>query len=90
MESPITFHFMGAAGEVTGSKTVVRFEEQSFLIDYGMFQGEKTSKQKNWEPFGVNARNLTSVILTHAHMDHSGLVPKLVKEGFKGSIYCSS
>jgi metallo-beta-lactamase family protein len=90
MAEPITLHFMGAAGEVTGSKTVVRFEDQSFLVDYGMFQGEKTSKQKNWEPFGVNVRNLTAVVLTHAHMDHSGLLPKLVKEGFRGIIYCSS
>ena len=81
---------MGAAGEVTGSKALIRFEEQSYLIDYGMFQGEKTSKQKNWEPFGVNARNLSAVLLTHAHMDHSGLIPRLVKEGFKGTIFCSS
>jgi metallo-beta-lactamase family protein len=90
MKPEITLHFLGAAGEVTGSKALIRFEDQSFLIDYGMFQGEKTSKQKNWEPFGINARNLTAVLLTHAHMDHSGLIPRLVKEGFRGTIHCSS
>ncbi len=90
MKPEITLHFLGAAGEVTGSKALIRFEDQSFLIDYGMFQGEKTSKQKNWEPFGINARNLTGVLLTHAHMDHSGLIPRLVKEGFRGTIHCSS
>jgi metallo-beta-lactamase family protein len=89
MNSFASLHFMGAAGEVTGSKTLVHFDHQSFLVDYGMFQGEKTSKQKNWEPFGVGGKDLTAILLTHAHMDHSGLVPRLVNEGFRGNIFCS-
>lgn len=89
MDSFASLHFLGAAGEVTGSKTLVAFESQQFLVDYGMFQGEKTSRQKNWEPFGSGVKDLTAVILTHAHMDHSGLVPRLVKEGFRGNIFCS-
>jgi metallo-beta-lactamase family protein len=60
-----------------------------FFIDYGMFQGEKTSRQKNWEFFGPAVKDLTAVLLTHAHMDHSGLLPRLVKEGFRGNIFCS-
>ncbi len=90
MENFASLHFMGAAGEVTGSKTLIHFDHQSFLVDYGMFQGEKTSKQKNWEPFGESVKDLTAILLTHAHMDHSGLVPRLVKEGFRGNIFCSS
>ncbi len=89
MESFLSLHFLGAAGEVTGSKTLIHFDHQSFLVDYGMFQGEKTSRQKNWESFGAKVRDLTAILLTHAHMDHSGLIPRLIKEGFRGNVFCS-
>ena len=90
METFASLHFLGAAGEVTGSKTLVHFDNQSFLVDYGMFQGEKTSKQKNWDPFGASVRDLTAILLTHAHMDQSGLVPRLVNEGFHGNVFCTA
>ena len=90
MESSISLQFLGAAGEVTGSKTRVNFDHQSFLVDYGMFQGEKTSRQKNWEALGVEVKDLTAILLTHAHMDHSGLIPRLVREGFRGNVFCSA
>jgi len=83
----ITSH--GAAQVVTGSCHRVETEEFSFLIDCGMFQGGKELGRKNYEPFAFNPREIDFLILTHGHIDHCGLLPKLVKQGFTGKIYTS-
>ena len=83
--------FLGAAGTVTGSKYLVESSEFTgpVLVDCGLFQGVKYLRQKNREAPGFDPSELSAVILTHAHMDHSGYIPALVKNGFKGPIYCS-
>ncbi len=80
--------FLGAAQTVTGSRTLLNFRGKKYLVDCGLFQGPKEKRLLNWMPFEM-AASIDAVILTHAHIDHSGYLPKLVKEGFKGPIYCS-
>ena len=82
--------FLGASGTVTGSKYLLSHNGQKILIDCGLFQGSKTVRLKNWEKFPVNPAEIDSIILTHAHIDHSGYIPRLVKEGFRGKIYSTS
>ena len=72
--------FLGGVGTVTGSKTLLKVGSGLFLVDCGLFQGPKSIRSLNWEEF-ENASKIDAVILTHAHIDHSGYLPKLVKEG---------
>lgn len=81
--------FLGGAGTVTGSKTLLEFDGQKILIDCGLFQGLKVLRQKNWQPLPVNPSSINSVIITHAHLDHVGYIPLLVKNGFSGNIYAT-
>ena len=82
--------FYGAAGRVTGSKHMLTTnDDERILLDCGMFQGEGREGDKLNRHFGFNPSALVCVILSHAHIDHSGLLPKLVKEGFRGPIYCN-
>lgn len=81
--------FLGGAGTVTGSKYAVENEAHRILVDCGLFQGFKALRLKNWAPFPVEPRDIEAVILTHAHLDHSGYLPLLVKNGFRRSIFCS-
>lgn len=83
----ITFH--GAAGEVTGSCAQVEFDGGQFLVDCGMFQGGRTATQKNLRALDFKLRDIDFVLLTHAHLDHSGLVPRLVALGYRGPIYAT-
>jgi len=79
--------FLGATKIVTGSNFLIETKNSKFLIDCGMFQGSKSINRMNYQPFSFNPREIDFIILSHAHIDHSGRIPKLIKEGFKGSIY---
>lgn len=81
--------FLGAVGTVTGSKFVVSTKNTRIMIDCGLFQGLKELRLKNWKPLPVDIKSIDAVVLTHAHIDHSGYVPALVRDGFTGPVYCS-
>lgn len=81
--------FLGATEEVTGSKYLIEADDIKILVDCGLFQGEKEITKRNWEPFPLDPRAIDALVLTHAHVDHTGYIPLLVKNGFKGKIYCS-
>jgi metallo-beta-lactamase family protein len=81
--------FYGAVNTVTGSKTLVMGGGVKVLVDCGLFQGLKIVRQRNWAPLPFSADSLDAVVLTHAHIDHSGLVPLLVKNGYRGPIYAT-
>ena len=78
--------FLGATGTVTGSKYLVEAGRARILVDCGLFQGLKELRRRNWAPLGVDPRSLDAVVLTHAHIDHSGYVPVLVRDGFTGHV----
>lgn len=80
--------FKGAIEAVTGSRTLLKYDRSTFLVDAGLYQGEKQKRELNWNP-NINSQELDFIILTHAHIDHSGLLPKLVRDGFNKPIYCS-
>ncbi len=79
--------FLGATQTVTGSKHLVEVDGYRTLVDCGLFQGLKELRQRNWDPCPLNPRSINSVILTHAHIDHSGYLPRLVHDGFNGTVY---
>lgn len=87
----MTIHlsFLGAAGTVTGSKYLVESRGPAILVDCGLFQGFKTLRLRNWAPLPFEPQSVGTVILTHAHLDHSGCLPMLTKRGFSGDILCS-
>lgn len=82
--------FLGATDTVTGSKYLVSSHNFNILIDCGLYQGVKRLRDRNWQPLPVDVGKIDAVILTHAHIDHSGYLPALMKQGFTGPIYCSS
>jgi metallo-beta-lactamase family protein len=80
--------FLGAARNVTGSSYLVEHEGRRVLVDCGLYQ-ERKYRERNWAPFADRPESIDAVLLTHAHLDHCGLLPKLVREGFNGPIYCT-
>jgi metallo-beta-lactamase family protein len=84
----VTFH--GACGVVTGSSTRLDWGERRILVDCGMYQGDEELEQRNRAPFPYRPSELTAVVVTHAHLDHTGLLPRLVAEGYSGPIYCTT
>ena len=81
--------FLGASGTVTGSRYLLEAGRERLLVDCGLFQGYKVLRLRNWAPFPVPPASIGSVLLTHAHLDHSGYLPRLVREGFAGRIWCA-
>lgn len=82
--------FLGATGTVTGSKYLVTAGGKRILVDCGLFQGYKQLRLRNWAPLPVAPKDIDAVVLTHAHLDHTGYLPVLVKNGFRGAVYCSA
>ncbi len=82
--------FFGAAGEVTGSNFLIETEERKYVVDCGLFQGSDQNTEHNDEPLAYNAEEIEAVVVTHAHLDHIGRLPVLVKNGFKGPIYMTA
>lgn len=81
--------FLGATGTVTGSRFFLEIDGNGLLLDCGLFQGLKKNRLRNWEPFPIAPTDLDRVFLTHAHIDHSGYLPRLCKQGFKGKVHCT-
>lgn len=81
--------FLGATDTVTGSRYLLRQGKSRLLVDCGLFQGYKQLRLRNWSPLPVDAASIDAVILTHAHLDHSGYLPLLARQGFSGKVYCS-
>ncbi len=86
---PVTLTFLGAAGSVTGSRFLLESGRNRVLVDCGLFQ-ERENARLNWEPFPVSSATIDAVLITHAHLDHSGYLPRLVRDGFRGPIFCTA
>ncbi|MEV0841976.1 MBL fold metallo-hydrolase [Actinocatenispora sera] len=84
-----TLRFLGAAGTVTGSRFLIESGRQRILVDCGMYQGDAALRRRNWRPFPVDPTSIDAVVITHAHLDHIGLLPRIAREGYRGPVYCS-
>lgn len=84
-----SLRFLGATGTVTGSRYLVEANGKRILVDCGLFQGYKQLRERNWKPFPVPPKSIDCVVLTHAHLDHSGYLPALVRNGFRGIVHCT-
>lgn len=82
--------FLGAAGSVTGSKYLLETNGRRIMVDCGLFQGFKELRQRNWDPLPVSPRNIDVIVLTHAHLDHTGYLPLLARNGFAGKVICTT
>lgn len=89
MSDKPTITFLGAAGTVTGSRFLLSCGETNVMVEAGLFQGLKELRLKNWDPLQIDPATINAVVLTHAHLDHCGYLPKLVQQGFKGQIHAT-
>lgn len=89
MKDRIRLQFLGATGYVTGSRTLLETENTRIYVDAGLYQGPRYIEDKNYQPLETEAKKIDAVILTHSHIDHSGLLPLLVKKGFSGPVFCT-
>ena len=85
----LTLTSLGGAGTVTGSRFLIETDRARVLIDCGLFQGLKELRLRNWEEMPLDVRELDAVVLTHAHLDHSGYLPALARQGFEGPVFCT-
>ena len=85
-----TITFLGAARTVTGSKYLLDTGTSKVMIDAGLFQGLKPLRERNWQPFPIRATDINAIVLTHAHLDHCGYLPRLVSQGFRGRVFCTA
>jgi metallo-beta-lactamase family protein len=86
----VSIQFLGGAGTTTGSKHLITTDDARVLVDCGLFQGLKELRLRNWQPFPIGPHSIQSLILTHAHIDHSGYLPRFVKNGFAGPVYATA
>ena len=86
----LTLTSLGGAGTVTGSKHLLELGGRRILVDCGLFQGLKELRLRNWARFPLDPADIDAVLLTHAHLDHSGYLPKLVREGYRGPVFCTA
>ena len=86
---PLNLTFLGAVGTVTGSKFLLETDDHRILVDCGLFQGFKQLRLRNWAPLPVSPKQIDAVVLTHAHLDHSGYLPLLARNGFRGPVFCT-
>jgi metallo-beta-lactamase family protein len=89
MQNGLTLTFLGAARTVTGSKHLLDTGSAKVLVDCGLFQGLKELRERNWQNLPIKATEIDAVVLTHAHLDHCGYLPRLVSQGFRGRIFCT-
>ena len=82
--------FLGGTGTVTGSKYLIEAGRRRILVDCGLYQGLKQLRLRNWAEFPVPPETIDAVVLTHAHLDHSGYLPRLAREGFSGTVLCTA
>jgi metallo-beta-lactamase family protein len=87
--SDMSLTFLGAAGTVTGSRFLISLKNRKYLVDCGLFQGHRTLEEKNWIPFPIETDQINGVLLTHTHIDHTGFLPRLVRDGYQGPIYAT-
>src|SRR6185369_9325676 len=81
--------FLGAAGTVTGSKHLLDIDGRKILVDCGLFQGLKELRLRNWAALPLDASKVDAIVLTHAHLDHCGYLPRLVAQGYRGRVFCT-
>jgi len=86
----VNIKFLGAARSVTGSKHLLEIDKKKILVDCGMFQGKKELRLRNWDKLPIDPKEIDLVVITHAHIDHTGYLPRLVKDGFSGKIICTA
>ena len=86
----VSIKFLGAAQSVTGSKYLLEIDTKKKVVDCGLFQGLKELRLSNWDKLPIDPTQIDVVVITHAHIDHTGYLPRLVKDGFKGKIMCTS
>ena len=85
----VNITFLGGTGTVTGSKYLVQHAGKKLLVDCGLFQGYKQLRLRNWNPMPIAATDVDAVLLTHAHLDHSGYLPLLYRQGFRGRVHAT-
>ncbi|HOO09165.1 MAG TPA: MBL fold metallo-hydrolase, partial [Cyclobacteriaceae bacterium] len=85
----VRIKFLGAAKSVTGSKYLLELDGKKILVDCGLFQGKKELRLRNWGKLPIDPSQIDMVVVTHAHIDHTGYLPRLVKDGFGGKIICT-
>src|ERR1700694_5692493 len=85
----VSLTFFGATRTVTGSKYLVDLNGTRIMVDAGLFQGLKELREQNWQALPVPASSIEAVVLTHAHLDHCGYLPRLVSQGFRGRVFCT-